>query len=65
MFEKFQGAKAMSTESVGYHIPCIPCQAQKLNTLIEHSYERSIITCEFFFTLKRLYELFSLSTKQS
>ena len=65
MFEKFQGAQAMSTEPVGYHIPFIPCQAHQLNIFVKFSCERSIVTCEHFSKLKTLYVFFYLSTKWS
>lgn len=65
MSGKFQGAQAMLSELVGYHIPYIPCQAHRLNTFVEHSYESSIIVCELFTTLESLYVFFSSSTKGS
>ncbi|XP_029342231.1 zinc finger MYM-type protein 1-like [Acyrthosiphon pisum] len=65
MSGKFQGAQAMLSELVGYHIPYIPCQAHRLNTFVEHSCEASIIVCDLFFTLESLYVFFSSSTKRS
>lgn len=65
MSGKFQGAHAMLSEQVGYHIPYIPCQAHRLNIFVEHSCEASIIVSELFSTLESLYVFFSSSTKRS
>ncbi|XP_050064221.1 zinc finger MYM-type protein 1-like [Aphis gossypii] len=65
MSGKFQGAQAMLSELVGYHIHYIPCRAHRLNTFVEHSCESSIIVCELFTSLESLYVFFSSSTKRS
>lgn len=58
------GAHAQLSKLVGHKIPFIPCQAQRLNTFLEHSCEASSIISNMVDILENIYVFFSSSTKR-
>ncbi|CAB3988472.1 zinc finger MYM-type 1-like [Paramuricea clavata] len=64
MSGEFNGAQKNLSELVGRHIPYIPCQAHRCNTVIEHSCNASAIVQEMFEILQALYVFFTSSTKR-
>ena len=64
MSGEFNGAQKNLSELVGREIPYIPCQAHRCNTVIEHSYNASVIVREMFEILQALYVFFTSSTKR-
>jgi hypothetical protein len=64
MSGEFNGAQKNLSELVGRHIPYIPCQAHRCNTVIEHSCNASAIVREMFEILQALYVFFTSSTKR-
>ena len=64
MSGQFNGAQQKVSELLSRRVPYIPCQAHRLNTVIEHSCNSSLLIAELFNILEEIYVFFSSSTKR-
>lgn len=64
MSGQFNGAQQKVSELLSRRVPYIPCQAHRLNTVIEHSCNSSLLIAELFNILEEMYVFFSSSTKR-
>ncbi|KAF0713740.1 zinc finger MYM-type protein 1-like, partial [Aphis craccivora] len=60
-----KGAQHFFTEFVSHSVPYIPCQANRMNTFLEHSCDASPIIGDLICVLENIYVFFSASTKRS
>ncbi|CAI6346415.1 unnamed protein product [Macrosiphum euphorbiae] len=61
-----KGAQHFFTEFVSHSVTyCIPCQAHRMNTFLEHSCDASYIIGDLICVLENIYVFFSASTKRS
>jgi hypothetical protein len=64
MSGEFNGTQHNVSEILGRKVPFIPCQAHRINTVLNHSCNASFLIFDMFSIMQELYIFFSYSTKR-